>query len=80
MLPALDSRPAALSWLRVGLRDATVSIRPAIADSVLVVAAAAKCGRMAALTRPARWTGSSVVAVAMFDGLPTPAALMADTR
>ena len=59
---------------------ATASTRPAIADTVLDVIAAATCGRTRVFSRPARCTGSSVAADALADGVPVPARLIAETR
>ena len=81
--PALAKRDARLDPSEppaTRLPDTAASIRPEIADRVLVIIAEAKCGSTASLTRPARCTGSSVVALATFDGRPGPAALIAETR
>ena len=59
---------------------ATASTRPAIAETVLDVIAAATCGRTRVFRRPARCTGSSVAAEAFAEAAPVPARLMAETR
>ena len=59
---------------------ATVSMRRAIAPTVLDVIVAATCGSTRALSLPARSTGSSVAAEATPEGRPAPAELMAETR
>ena len=60
--------------------SATACTRTPIASTIPAVTADANRGRIAAFTRAARSTGSSVVALATLDGPPVPASLVALTR
>ena len=77
---AIDESPFTSTRRSMPIPLATASTRPAIAETALEVIAAATCGRTRVLSRPARWTGSSVAAEALADGAPVPALLMAETR
>ena len=75
-----DRKPPTWTRRPNGSLAANDSARLAIAETVLDVIAAAAWESTSAFTRPARSLGSSVDAVAMFEGTPVPAKLIAETR